>query len=49
MSDRSRLGGKKTVKNKWAEEDQRRQKKRININFGGRRRNGLNYNFNLTV
>jgi len=44
-----RLGGKKTVKKKRAEEDRRRRKKRRNINFWGRRCNGLNYNFNLTV
>jgi len=49
MIDISQFGRKKTVQNKRAEEDRRRQKKRINIQFFGRRPNDLTYNFNLTV
>jgi hypothetical protein len=49
MIDISQLGRKKTVKNKRAEEERRRQKKRINIKFFGRRPDSLPYSFNLTV
>jgi hypothetical protein len=49
MIERSRLEGKKMR----AEEDGRRRKKtgkkRMNIQFWGRRRNGLNDNFNWAV
>jgi len=49
MSDRSRLGRKKTVKKKKGIESGRREKKLREIAFAGRKREGLPYIFTLLV